>query len=364
MTTSDLSMFDIPNLHARVAKGKVYYRYMLPSGKYEPLGTDEAAARRMAIALNVRRAEKEASRITVSKAIDEFRVVKLRSSNSVATKANWDMRFDRYVEWMGNWDISQVTVRELDELLEEKAPGFEAYRVNRLLLGELFVYAIGRGWREQYLGNPAKALLPPKLARQRGVHRPRRLTLDQFTKIRSVVPEWLQLAMDLALLVGIRRGDVCALKLSNFAGGYFRYIPAKTSDLPSPAAISIKLNDVLIELRDRAQAMAPSSDYFIRKHNSFQRTGASVVRVDKTQVLPEQLTRHFRAAVKSLDGVFDGYGDDELPTFHEIRSLCSRLKRDAGWDRARVQLLLGHADESMTELYQSGAGITWQEMEI
>lgn len=357
-------MFDIPNFHARVSKGKVYYRYMLPNGKYESLGNDEATARRMAIALNVRRAEKESSRFTIRKAIEEFRPVKLRSSNSAATKANWNMRFDRYIEWMGNWDISQITVRELDELLEEKAPGFEPYRVNRLLLGELFVYAIGRGWREHYLGNPAKALLPPKLARQRVARRRRRLTLDQFNKIRVVAPEWLQLAMDLALLVGIRRGDVCALKLSNFDGGYFRYIPAKTSDLPSPAAISIKLNDSLLELRDRAMSMLPTSDYFIRKHNSFQRTGASVVRSDKTQVLPEQLTRHFRAAVTSLEGVFDGYEDDELPTFHEIRSLCSRLKRDAGWDRARVQLLLGHADESMTELYQSGAGITWQEMEI
>ncbi len=357
-------MFDIPNLHSVVSKGITYYRYRLPNGQYQSLGVDAAGAQRMALELNIIRAEKEASRVTMNFVIEEFRPVKLRGSKSDATREIWSSRLDRYAEWIGTWDVSHTTVRMLDDLLLEKAPGYEPYRCHRLLLGELFVYAIGRGWREQSLGNPAKALLPPKLARQREVKRRKRMTLAQFFIIRAVAPEWLQIAMDLALLIGIRRSDVCYLKFSNFDGGYLRFIPAKTADLPTPAAISIKINDELQEIVDRARALRPASEYFIHKHNSFVRTGMAADREDVTQVLPEQLSRKFRAILRSLDEEFAGYDDEELPTYHEVRSLCARTYRDKGWPIEKIQLLLGHADESMTEHYQSGAGVVWQEMKL
>lgn len=360
-------MSEIPHLSYTVAKNRKYYRYRLPNGKFESLGTDEAHARSVAVELNVIRAQKESSRVTVKSVIAEFRPVKDRSSNSKATRDIWNMRLDRYVDWLGDKDISQITVRDLDALLLVKAPDYEPYRCHRLLLGELFVYAIGRGWREQSLGNPAKALLPPKLARQRPVKQRGRMTMAQFHAICAVSPDWLQLAMDLALLIGIRRSDVCQLKLADFADGYLRYVPAKTADLPTPAAIAIKLNPELQALAERSRVLKPAGDYFIRKANSFARSGAAVIRVDKTQVLPEQLSRRFRVALNEVAEDADIFGaamGGELPTFHEIRSLCARNYRAAGWPVGRVQLLLGHADESMTEHYQSGAGVNWQEMEL
>ena len=39
------------------------------------------------------------------------------------------------------------------------------------------------------------------------------------------------------------------------------------------------------------------------------------------------------------------------PTLHEIRGLGANLYRKAGWEDSAVQLLLGHATESMTRGY-------------
>ena len=69
--------------------------------------------------------------------VDLFEPVKLRSSNSENTKAEWRRKFKRYKEWMASWKVGHVTVSHLDELLEEKASGWESYRTHRLLIGEL-----------------------------------------------------------------------------------------------------------------------------------------------------------------------------------------------------------------------------------
>ncbi|MCB1706996.1 MAG: phage integrase Arm DNA-binding domain-containing protein, partial [Halioglobus sp.] len=47
---------NIPNLHSRKAKGRIYYRYLMPDGQYESLGADRKYAIDAAIALNERRA--------------------------------------------------------------------------------------------------------------------------------------------------------------------------------------------------------------------------------------------------------------------------------------------------------------------
>ncbi len=353
----------IPYLHKTTSRGITYFRYHLPDGAYEPLGTDEAKAIDMAVRLNVIRAAKEHARqhdrYTISAVISEFRDVKNRTSKSAATKEQWEVKFRQYERHIGKWQVAGVTVREIDEFLQGLAPLYEPYRTHRLLLGEIFTYAIGRGWREQAKGNPAKALLPPKLARAKGDKVRARMSAAQFDLVRGSAPGWLQLAMDTARLIGIRRGDVCRLKFSDFRDGYLFFIPEKTADLPTPAAIKIPLQGPLADLLEKAQHLAPQSEYFIHRVNSFSRTGESVHRVDRTQVLPEQLSRHFKKSAQRA-----GVVGSDAPTYHEIRSLCAREYGDKGWDVKKVQLLLGHADESMTEYYQSGAGVNWCEVAL
>jgi len=50
----------------------------------------------------------------------------------------------------------------------------------------------------------------------------------------------------------------------------------------------------------------------------------------------------------------------ERPTFHEIRALGAWLYEKQGFDRSGyVQQLMAHADEKMTEHYQSGHEQKW-----
>ncbi|MDW5377975.1 tyrosine-type recombinase/integrase [Halomonas sp. HP20-15] len=51
----------------------------------------------------------------------------------------------------------------------------------------------------------------------------------------------------------------------------------------------------------------------------------------------------------------------QRPSFHEIRPLGSKLLEDRGADLGDIQVLMSHADESMTQHYLDGHGIRWQE---
>lgn len=366
-------MDNIPFLTSRKGRGGVvYYRYRMPDGTFKALGKDELRAKQLAIALNAKREQRELARQaegrTMAELIEFYEPIKLASTKSDASRTEWKRKFKRYKEWMGSWRVPQVTVQQLDELLAVRAPDYDPYRLHRLLLKELFTIAIGKGWRKESEGNPGNALLPPRLSgRVKGQKLRKRMTEDQFWAIHAQAHEWLRLGMELALHIGIRRGDISRLKNSQFHDGYLFFIPSKTADLTDPAAIKIKMTEVLKDLHTRSQNLAPLSPFYLHRSQA-QREGF-VDREHRTQVLPEQLSRHFKTArdkaVKANPDLFRGLQEEELPTFHEIRSLCARRYTAQGMDIERVQSLLGHASSEMTAYYNNDPDkIVWQEVSI
>lgn len=366
-------MNTIAHLHFTTSNNTIYYRYRLPSGSYEPLGKDRRLAELAAIGMNARRDNEikvnnlpvSGNGKTIGDLISLYEEVKLRSTKSKATAKEWKRKFKLYHVWMSGWKVAKVGVMDLDVLLEEKALTYDTYRLHRLLFAELFTYALGKGWRREIDGNPGKSLLPPKLARIKGAKIRKRMSLEVFNAIRKEAPQWLTLAMDLALHIGIRRGDICHLKLSDFREGCLFFIPSKTADMLSPVAIKIPLTAALKELVRKSRLMTPLSPYFLHRSNSYVRTAMAEERQHITQIIPEQLTRYFKKArdkaVNNNPGLFKVYKTEELPTYHEVRSLCAKLYQQQGRDRKDIQLLLGHADESMTQFYQEGYGVEWQE---
>lgn len=361
---------DIPNLHSRRAKGRVYYRYRFQDGTYASLGTNRKEAIDAAIELNAERAAKlssagaeEASGSSrkMLTLIDAFEPVKMGLVKVGKSQSETARLLKRYREWMGGWSINGVTVNALDNLLREKAETYESYRRHKILLTDIFTYAIGRGWRRDTLGNPGGALLPAKLARGKKPPKQRaRLTLEQFKSVYRFAPPWLQVALDIGLRIGIRRGDLCALKFSNIRDGFLYFIPQKTEDLSDPAALRIPLDDHLQSVVERAKLLRPQSDFLIHKQNRVT-TGEAAGRVDRGQVLPEQLTRAFARvrdkAIAEESSIWDGVGDSP-PTFHEVRSLCARLNRGQRSDD-QLQLLLGHAEFATTEIYLVENKVRW-----
>jgi integrase len=364
---------NIPYLQSTTSRGVTYYRYLLSDGSYEALGKNAEDAERSARALNRLRAAKSVTGgigNTMLDLIDFYEPIKLRSSNSVASRKAWSQKLKAYRLWMGDWKVSRISVQDLDTLLAEKAPLYDPYRLHRLLLGELFTMALGKGWRKEVDGNPGKALLPPRLSgRAKSVKVRKRLTLPQYEAIYRASPAWMQLAMSIALHIGIRRQDVCTLKLEQFKEGYLFFIPSKTADLPNPAAIKVKLDNTLKELLTRSRNLSPLSPFFLHMSHAYRGAVASEVREHRTQVLPEQLTRHFKhirdkVAIENPD-LFRGSRIEERGTYHEIRSLCTRTHRAEGKAVEDIQVLLGHGDVDMTEYYNTDPDkVTWQEVEV
>ncbi|MCA9326848.1 tyrosine-type recombinase/integrase [Candidatus Saccharibacteria bacterium] len=361
---------NIPNLHSRKAKGRIYYRYLMPDGQYESLGADRKYAIDAAIALNERRAasaemrgaeEAEGSARKMLTLINAYEPVKMGLVKAGKSQSETARMLKRYREWMGHWSINGVTVNALDSLLREKAEAYESYRRHKILLTDIFTYAIGRGWRRDTLGNPGGALLPAKLARGKKPPKQRsRLTLEQFKSLYDYSPPWLQVALDIGLRIGIRRGDLCALKFSDVRDGCLYFIPQKTEDLSDPAALRIPLDEHLQSVINRAKLLRPQSDFLIHKQNRVT-SGEAAGRVDRGQVLPEQLTRAFARvrdkAMTEQPAVWQGV-EQSPPTFHEVRSLCARLNRGARPDD-ELQLLLGHAEFATTEIYLVENKVRW-----
>jgi integrase len=77
-----------------------------------------------------------------------------------------------------------------------------------------------------------------------------------------------------------------------------------------------------------------------------------------TQVTAGYLSKAF-AAVRDRLPIFNDIPAEKRPTFHEIRSLGTKLYEDQGID---AQSLLGHTNRAMTEKYKDGHEVEWTEV--
>ena len=55
-----------------------------------------------------------------------------------------------------------------------------------------------------------------------------------------------------------------------------------------------------------------------------------------------------------IDQFNDCRGTDSTTTFHEVRSLSSKLYRDQGYEIGQIKELMAHTDEATTLGYQDG----------
>lgn len=130
----------------------------------------------------------------------------------------------------------------------------------------------------------------------------------------------------------------------------------------SQARLEWALDDdpLLAELVDRGLRLGEKNGHcpFLVSHKAEQRRlGAGKTHVH--QVLPNRLTQLFteaRTAAKVTG--------EHPPSFHEIRSLGSKLYADEGHQITDIQELMAHSDEDMTLLYQTGHELPWKRVPI
>lgn len=334
-----------PNVYTdKKQNGVTYYTYVHPIDHWkEPLGKDREAANRTARALNSaleRSGVDPAQRTpmirgtTVEHVVSELQpkmLTKLKPSSQKETRA-W---FRRINEMFGNRPLKAITVRELAEQLEPLKD--RPYIRIRWHLIKIYEHALSRGYVPHNYGNPAIVLekrSEPK--RQR-----RRLTLEEFKAIYDEAPKWLQVAMGIFLHTGLRPVDIVNLKFSQFEDGCIKSQIRKTDK-----GLKIRLNESAQNIIKSARD-GVVSPYVV--HKLPERKGLTHPSKEKdhpTQLTVDMLSRRFREIRKQL-----GLGGDNPPSLYEIRSLCSRLYEDEGYDIKTIQHLLAHTNEKMTRTY-------------
>ncbi|WFM72906.1 tyrosine-type recombinase/integrase [Halomonas sp. CKK8] len=348
-----------PNLYE---SGGTYIYRNPRTGKRHGMGSDKAKAQSAARVLNARLVQgadlvarvEGTSGLTLGAAIEAFQRDRVDSASKLApgTRANKRYALARLAKDRGDMPLEQITTRWCAEYLDEHYKG-EPYRYHRALLAQVFQFARTKGWMDD---NPIEPTAKSDAAysKQR-----RRLTPGQFQEIYNQAEPWFQVAMELALVCLFGRAEVAAARYDHIVDGRLRYIRKKTRTRSHTAYVAIELTPAIEDIIQRSRLVPPVSPYIV--HRVHQRiTAETRARDHWSRVTDDMLSKTF-ARLRDKVPEIARLEPRQRPTFHEIRSLGSKLLEDTGADLGEIQVLMGHADESMTQHYLDGHGIRWQE---
>lgn len=346
-----------PNLYERDG----YYIYRRPDTKtWHGMGADRAKAQDAARILNARlmqgvnyvaRAMGEECD-TLQTAVDSWLAEWVEPDKKLSkwTKSAKRGRGKRLIEDAGALPLSQITTRWVAEYLDTNHPG-SAYVQYRAVLNQVCQYAQTKGWMEANPVNPTRANNAYEKQRKR-------LSVDQFRAIYDIAPAWMQVAMELALLCLFGRAEVVNARFDDVRDGRLHYIRQKTKERSKTAYVAIELTPPIEELIKRARQLPPMSPFIVHHHPA--RIIKSASKEHWTQLSGDQLSREF-ARLRDMVPSIQRQAESAKPSFHEIRALGSRLQELSGSDVSDIQVMMGHADSDMTEVYLDGHDIRWQQ---
>ncbi|QGZ66332.1 tyrosine-type recombinase/integrase [Paraburkholderia acidisoli] len=173
--------------------------------------------------------------------------------------------------------------------------------------------------------------------------------MDQFNLIFEKAPEiadWLQDAMLLALVSGQDRSTVGLWRRDWIEGHVVVAKRIKTGvQIAIPLKLKMKAIDMSLEdVIERCRSSGIESEYLIHHRKAHGSVVAG------SPVRYQSFSQAF-ADARTLAGI-EG---DNVPTFHEIRSLSKRLYLDQGG--VDTKALLGHSNDATADLYANARGI-------
>lgn len=338
------------DLPENLYEARGYYKYRHPvTGQYHKMGTDRARAIAAANKLNVR----------LVKPIDLVRGVLQAEAGSIAdlvrrykaerqaledmkpsTRKLEDYRLNAIVKGLGHLPTLELSVRTCAEWLD----GFNgnAYTKHRGSLIKVCRFGVAKGLLET---NPAEGTLTNPSSVEKKKRKP--MKKEWFDMIHAAAPEWMQVAMDFALITLQRRGDCVTARYTDIEGDVLKVIQAKTEKHGYRAFLRIEIGEGLADVIARSRQIKPVCPYILhrmplRKHKNDLDHWAMIT--------PDHLSKTF-AQVRDGLPVFQGMPKEERPTFHEIRGLGGKLYLDAGYSDDYVNKLMGHTSQKMTDSY-------------
>ncbi|PSJ23605.1 integrase [Halomonas sp. ND22Bw] len=338
-----------------------YYIYRRPdTGTRHGMGRDRAKAQDAARILNARlmKGVDYAARVlgeegdTLATAVKAWLAEWVEPDKKLSkwTKRAKRGRGNRLIEDAGDMPLATLDTRWCAQYLDENHQG-SAYVQYRAVLKQVCQFAQTKGWLQT---NPVE---PTRSSNQYEKVR-RRLTVEQFQAIYAHAPDWMQIAMELGLLCLFGRAEAVNARFDDVRGNRLHYVRQKTKERSKTAYVAIEVTPPVDDLIKRARALPPMSPYLVHRHPERMRKSAS--KDHWTQLSGDQVSKEFarlRLKVPSIKRL----PENARPTFHEIRALGSRLQELAGTEVADIQVLMGHADPDMTQVYLDGHDIRWQQ---
>lgn len=234
-----------------------------------------------------------------------------------------------------------------------------------MFLKKLFSYAVDESIM---LDNPATR---KKLKKLDGKKR-KRLSLDDFIRIKNRAPLWLKTAMELSLQTSQARLEVSRIKYSIKSPNYGEsgcvwfdepqngiygnlYINRQKTKEKEAAHISIPIGEELKRIIDNSRDHV-LSPYVV--HRMPEKATKQNKNVDHfTQVDASYLSKAF-SAIRDEMGIMGDLPIEYRPTFHEIRALSAHLFEQQG---INPQARMAHSDEKSTKVYTKNH-VEWVEV--
>lgn len=346
-----------PNLY----ESNGYYTYRRPdTGTRHGMGRDKAKAQDAARVLNsrlMRGADLVAdvmgeSKNTVENAVTAWITEWVNADPKLSewTKKAKYGRGQRIIKDTGKTVLENCSTRWCAEYLDGNHFG-SAYVQYRAVLSQIFQFAQTKGWINRNPVEPTRSSNHYEKLR-------RRLSVEQFKSIYTLAPEWMQIAMELALICLFGRAEVSAARYDHIRDGRMHYIREKTKDRSKTAYVAIEMTSSMDDLVRRSRLLAPVSPFIV--HRIPSRTQDRFAHEHWSRVTGDYITREFARIRDSLPQM-RVIPANQKPTFHEIRALGSRLLELKGTNVEDIQVLMGHADENMTQHYLDGHDTRWQQ---
>lgn len=327
-----------PNLYRRARGGAFNYRDPV-SGAWSYIAGPE----RKAIAEARRRNAGHAPTATssVGYLLEQWRETHVEGAAS--TLAETDRIVARYVRAWGSQPIRAITRQALTRSWDTLPP--RAHQKHRALWIAFQRWCVARGDLDT---NEAELTLPARLPeRARTRH-----TDEGYAAIYAAAPEWLQIAMELAVASLQRRGDLVRLTRDDVRDGVLYVRQAKTG---ARLGIRFAPQSRLGAAVRRALSVPVFGSTLIRRLPERRKT--------RTNGVAAAYLTHAFAEIRDAVGAYGDLEPAHRPSWHDLRAYGVWSYERAGFPREYVQALAGHSTARMTAHYADGHEIKWADVE-
>jgi integrase len=233
------------------------------------------------------------------------------------TRRNYNSHGNILIAVFGEMQLSEIKPHHIGNYLDRHSSPMSA-NIQIGLMSTMFERAMRWGMAET---NPCKGVRRNKMK-----PRDRYITDDEYRAIRNKCPEWLQIAMDISLLTGLRESDVLKIRLADIDENHL-YVQQKKTGKRQAYILNEALSSAIAKAKTLAKSHQVRSLFLLPTS-------------DGKQYPDKLLQAKFREA-RDTANVKD-------VVFHDIRGKAATDGKGEGLD---YQALLGHSKRDMSDRY-------------